>query len=129
MHESMHDIARDSMADYCVFEDQFCGINARTALKLGQTRGALMTAVSRAKIPLVEVTPAEVKKTITARGNASKEEVSASLKALIGFERGNLPYDATDALAIAIAYGLNSSHGSNKKKSSWRNFDVSTLNR
>jgi crossover junction endodeoxyribonuclease RuvC len=65
-----------------------------------------MTAVTREGIPVVEVTPTHVKKCIGGKGSADKEQVSLSLKALIGFERGDLPHDVSDALAIALSFGL-----------------------
>lgn len=106
IHTALHSLVCEWNPHICVIEDAFFGLNARSALKLGQARGALMTAVTREGVPVVEVSPTHVKRAIAGSGAADKERISMSLKALIGFERGTLPYDASDALAIALSYGL-----------------------
>ena len=85
-------------------------MNASSALKLGEARGAIVSAVRRRGLSVFEITPAEVKRTIACAGAASKEDVSRAVTALLGFERGKLPFDATDAVAIALACGLNLSY-------------------
>jgi len=106
LHEALYDLVVEWKPDLVIMEDAFFGANARSALKLGMARGALLAAVSRTGLPVKEVSPTHVKKTVTGSGAADKEKISLALKALIGFERGNLPYDATDALAIALCYGV-----------------------
>ena len=90
----------------CMLEKAFCGINISSALKLGEARGSLMAAIAARAVALQQITPAQVKKTIAGNGRATKEEISIALKAHLGFVRGNLPYDASDALAIALCGGL-----------------------
>lgn len=104
LHDALYELVCLHQPDVCVMEDAFLGLNARSALKLGQARGVLMTAVFRCQIPLEEVTPTFVKKTIVGHGLADKEQVSQALKHLVGFDRGLLPHDCSDALAIALSY-------------------------
>ena len=106
MHEALHSMIARLKPDICVIEHAFFGINAQSALKLGQARGALISAIARYDLPLVELAPTEVKKLITGSGRASKQLVSDSLKSLIGFQPGKLPFDTTDAVAIALSYGV-----------------------
>ena len=51
--------------------------------------------------------PREIKKAITGYGNASKEQVALMLKHFIGDEIKFENYDTSDAVAIAITYGIN----------------------
>lgn len=104
MHETMYELVKTYKPDLCVIEDAFCGQNVKSALKLGQSRGSLMAAVSRCGVRLEEVTPTFVKKNIVGHGMADKEQVSQALKVLVGFDRRNLPHDASDALAIALSF-------------------------
>ena len=53
-----------------------------------------------------ELTPTRVKKAITGHGHADKEQVANAVKYLMGFERQKMPYDVTDAIAIALSYSL-----------------------
>ena len=57
--------------------------------------------------PVYEITPAEVKKTIAGNGRATKGQVADALEALLGFQRGTLPFAVTDAVAIALAFAMN----------------------
>lgn len=107
IHDSVFSLASELTPTHCAVEKAFHGINAASAIKLGEARGSIIAAVRRQSIPVFEITPAEVKRTIACKGSASKEDVCRAVSALLGFERGKLPFDASDALAIALACGLN----------------------
>lgn len=110
LHATLHDLLVEREPDVCVLEKAFFDKNASSALKLGEARGAFIAACARAGVPILEITPAEVKKTITGNGRAEKEQVSLSLKVLMGFDRGRLPHDVTDALAISLCFGMKLMH-------------------
>ncbi len=85
-------------------ENIFMHRNADSALKLGQARGAAISAVATQSIPVHEYTPSEIKKAIVGKGNASKEQVQHMVKALLNLNR--IPQsDAADALAAALCHG------------------------
>ncbi len=106
MHEALFKMASEWDPDVCGIEKAFVGVNISSALKLGEARGALITAVRRAQVPVHEITPTRVKKTITGQGHASKQQISLALKLLLRFEQGKLPFDVSDALAVALSLGL-----------------------
>lgn len=106
LHEAVHQLAEQYKPEICVIERAFTGVNPQSALRLGETRGAVIAAVRRLRIEVAEITPTEVKKTITGQGHATKEQVAAALKYLLQFELGDLPLDASDAVAIGLSYGL-----------------------
>ncbi len=93
----------------CVgMETVFHGPNTRSLVTLGQARGALLAEVGRASLPLVELAPTEIKKAVTGRGSATKEQVGHMVGVLLGpsyrtRNESRIPLDATDALAVAIA--------------------------
>lgn len=97
--------------DVVGLESVFHGPNTRSLVTLGQARGALLAAVGRLDVPLVDLSPAEVKKSVTGRGGATKDQVAHMVAALLG--RGAIEqaaelgkqgrYDATDAMAVAVA--------------------------
>lgn len=107
IHDAVHALAGELSPTLCAIEKAFHGVNAASAIKLGEARGAIVAAVRRHGLQIFEITPAEVKRTIACAGAASKEDVCRAVTALLGFERGKLPFDATDAVAIALACGLN----------------------
>ena len=106
LHEAVHEVLASYQVGVCVLEKAFFDKNVSTALRLGEVRGAFIAAAGRCQVSVREITPAEVKKTIVGNGRATKEQVSLSLKTLMGFDRGSLPHDASDAVAIALSYGL-----------------------
>lgn len=110
LHEAVHALILQHRPTVCVIEKAFCDKNVNSALKLGELRGAYICAAARAAVRVEEITPAEVKKTIAGNGRADKEQVSRAVRALTGFERGDLPHDVTDALAISLSYGLSLTH-------------------
>ena len=53
---------------------------------------------------IVEYTPAEVKRAVVGYGRAEKQQVQRMIKLLLGLEKAPTPFDASDALAIAICH-------------------------
>jgi crossover junction endodeoxyribonuclease RuvC len=106
LHETVHQLMEQHRPSVCVLEKAFHDKNASTSIKLGELRGCYIAACSRLAIGVKEITPAEVKKTLTGNGRSEKEGVALAIKTLMGFDRGSLPHDVTDALAIALCFGL-----------------------
>ena len=106
LHHTLYQLLEKWKPHVMVIEKAFHGKNSATTLKLGEARGALMTVAYRHKLPLIEIPATTIKRSITGQGLASKEQVSLAVQTLLRFSRGKLPYDVTDALAIALCYGL-----------------------
>ena len=85
-------------------ENPFFGLNIRTAITLGQVRGAVLVAVAERGRPLFEYAPLEIKKAVTGYGQADKHQVATMVKALLGLDDEALEEDASDALACAICH-------------------------
>ncbi len=84
-------------------EEAFFARNASSALKLGQARGALLTACAHKHIPVHSYAPTEVKKTLVGAGRAEKSQVAFMVAQLLGC-KGKWASDASDALALAICH-------------------------
>jgi crossover junction endodeoxyribonuclease RuvC len=94
-----------SLAPDCVaIESLFSAVNARTALKLGHARGVAMLAAVQCGCPVVEYTPAAVKRAVVGYGRAEKHQVQQMIKLLLGLTKPPSPHDAADALAVAICH-------------------------
>lgn len=117
IHNALHDLAVELNPTAVAIEKSFHGVNSATAIKLGEARGALISAVARLGLPIYEITPAQVKRLVAGHGAASKEQVYMALQALMGFNKGRLPHDASDALAIALTASLNLTPTFSGKKS------------
>lgn len=89
--------------DVAVLETAFLGQNSRSLIVLAHARGALLLEIARARIPIVEYAPAEVKSAVTGNGRAEKAQVAKMVTMLLGL---SVPVvaDAADALAVALCY-------------------------
>jgi crossover junction endodeoxyribonuclease RuvC len=85
-------------------ENPFFARNMKTALLLGQVRGAVLVAVAGTGCALAEYSALEIKKAVTGYGQADKEQVLTMVQALLGLEDDRIPLDASDALATAICH-------------------------
>lgn len=96
-------------------EQIFTAHNAASALKLGQARGAAITAVASCHLPIAEYTPRAVKLAVTGYGAAEKHQVQQMITKLLKLPAA--PYeDAADALAIAICHAHSRRHHSQYTK-------------
>lgn len=104
--ERMLEIVEEYKPDEMAIEAPFYGKNVQSMLKLGRAQGVAMAAALYRDIPIFEYAPRTIKQTITGNGNASKEQVSKMLQAMLKFEEMPKYFDATDALAAAVCHYL-----------------------
>jgi crossover junction endodeoxyribonuclease RuvC len=96
--------------DCVAVENLFHARNARSALTLGHARGVAVLAAVQAGLPVVEYTPAEIKRSVVGYGRAEKGQVQRMIMLLLGLDTAPSPHDASDALAVAICHA-HLSHG------------------
>ncbi|MDK2921056.1 MAG: crossover junction endodeoxyribonuclease RuvC [Desulfonauticus sp.] len=84
-------------------EDVFFAANARSALRLGQARGAAITACAWKNLKVFSYEPTRVKNSIVGVGRASKEQVAFMVKQMLN-SKASWPLDVSDALAVAITH-------------------------
>jgi crossover junction endodeoxyribonuclease RuvC len=90
--------------DAVAVESVFHAVNARSALKLGHARGVALLAAVEAGCMVFEYSPAEVKRAVVGYGRAEKRQVQQMVKLLLGLDKPVSPFDASDALAVAICH-------------------------
>jgi crossover junction endodeoxyribonuclease RuvC len=88
----------------CAIEDTFFAVNVKSALKLGQARGAVLVAAARAGVEVFEYTPLEIKSALVGYGRAEKHQVQEMVRVLLRMKCAPEPLDASDALAAAICH-------------------------
>jgi crossover junction endodeoxyribonuclease RuvC len=103
LHDGVARVVRDHEPEVAVVEQVFVAVSPRSALVLGQARGAALAAIAAGGTPVVEYTPLRIKQSVTGSGRAAKRQVQTMVRRLLGLER--LPAsDAADALAAAICH-------------------------
>jgi crossover junction endodeoxyribonuclease RuvC len=111
LHEKLNDIRcriedliKTHQPDELAIENPFYAQNIKTAITLGQVRGAALVAIASQKKPLFEYSPLEIKKAVTGYGQADKNQMITMIKALLSIEDDKLETDAADALSVAFCH-------------------------
>jgi len=97
-------IITDFKPQVFAIEDIFYGKNVKSAMRLGQARGASMVAAASKQIPIYEYSARKVKQSLTGNGNAHKNQVQFMVKAKLQMYHIPEPMDASDALAVALCH-------------------------
>ena len=92
--------------DAVAIEESFVGVDARTALSVGQARGAVMVAAATAGVECAEYSVTRVKQAVCGYGRADKAQVQRMVKAILSLQALPTPNHAADALAVAICHAL-----------------------
>lgn len=100
-------IARRHAPDEVAIERVFVHRNADSALKLGQARGAALSAVFASAAQIFEYAPRQIKQAVVGTGAAEKSQVQVMIKRLLKLsddEVKDMRSDAADAVAIALCH-------------------------
>lgn len=98
----LNDVVLRYRPDAAAVEDVFVQKGARSALILGQARGAALATLGLAGLRVTSIPTSLVKLRVVGRGRADKGQVAEMVRALLGLPE--VPFeDAADALAVAIS--------------------------
>jgi crossover junction endodeoxyribonuclease RuvC len=109
IYDALEVIFEKHKPDAVAYEELFFNSNAKTALVVGQARGAAVLCAQKKKLNIYEYTPLQVKQAVVGYGRAEKKQVQIMVKMLLNLKEVPKPDDVADALAIAICHG-HSSH-------------------
>ncbi len=90
--------------DEVAVEDIFFAYNPKTVIKLAQFRGALMLKILQEFGNFYEYTPLQVKRALTGKAKASKEQVAFMVRNILKIKGEIKPLDITDAIAVALTH-------------------------
>ena len=79
--------------------------NQKTVIAVAQARGVLLLCAKKHDLPIFEYTPLQVKQAVVGYGRAEKAQVMEMTRRILHLDHIPRPYDAADALAIAICHG------------------------
>jgi crossover junction endodeoxyribonuclease RuvC len=106
IYEGVVELIDREAPDAVVLEESFVGADARTALSVGQARGAVLVASALAGVECAEYPPAHVKLAVCGYGRAEKAQVQKMVQAILGLREVPSPHHAADALAVAICHAM-----------------------
>ena len=103
IHEAIGDVIDQYHPTSAAIEQVFVSNNPMSALKLGQARGAAVTAMIIRGVSVAEYSPRTIKQVVTGSGAADKKSVNTLIKSQLDIQR-TLQADAADGLAIALCH-------------------------
>ncbi len=103
--EGTMELLEEFKPDYMALEELYSHYrHPQTAILMAHARGVIYASAFIKKIEVVNYRPAMVKKMITGKGSASKEQVRGMVQDMLGIQGRIKHYDVSDALALAIAH-------------------------
>ena len=106
--DALRDLLKKTQPDVCVVEGLFFAQNLKTAIVMGEARGAAMATVAESGIDIFEIAPRKVKQAIVGYGAAQKSAVAKMVQRMLNLAELPAP-DAADALALALTHVLENS--------------------
>jgi crossover junction endodeoxyribonuclease RuvC len=106
LRDELRRIIETQKPDAAAVEQLFFSTNVKTAMKVGMARGVVLLTLAECNVPLVELTPNQVKQGIAGWGGADKKQVQGMVARLLKLKEIPKPDDAADALALAIVGGF-----------------------
>lgn len=103
----LQDVAAQYAPEAAAVEEVFVARSPRSALKLGQARGAAVVAALSAGLSIFNYSPRLVKQSVAGYGQADKGQVRYMVRVLLGLN-AEPSSDAADALALAICHAHHS---------------------
>ncbi|HEX5429963.1 MAG TPA: crossover junction endodeoxyribonuclease RuvC [Patescibacteria group bacterium] len=84
-------------------ESLFFISNQKTAISVAQARGAVLVTAAAAGLKILDITPLQVKMSVTGYGKADKKQIQTMIVKLLNLKKLPKPDDAADAVAVAWA--------------------------
>jgi crossover junction endodeoxyribonuclease RuvC len=106
--ETLHDVLLEFGPEVCVVEGIFFAQNLKTAIIMGEARGAALAAVAESGVDIFELATRKVKQAIVGYGGAQKIAVAKMVQRMLNLAELPAP-DAADALALALAHAQETS--------------------
>jgi len=105
IHRKIVNLIKDTEPHVAVLEELYSHIkHPMTSILMAHARGIICLAVQQAKLELVNYPSTRVKKSVTGRGHASKQQIQRTVVKLLNLDTVPEPVDVTDALALALTH-------------------------
>lgn len=110
IYDGMTELIARHRPDCMSVEELFFNNNQKTAVDVAQARGVILLAANKARLPIYEYTPLQVKSAVVGYGRAEKQQVMYMVRQYLHMKETPKPDDAADAIAIAICHGSTAMH-------------------
>jgi len=104
--DGLTEIIAETKPDVMSVEKLFFARNVTTAMSVASARGVAMLTGRKARLPIAEYTPMQIKQSLTGYGKADKKQVQEMVRLQLNLKEIPKPDDAADALAAAITHQM-----------------------
>jgi crossover junction endodeoxyribonuclease RuvC len=107
-------LIKDTGPNVVVLEELYSHYkHPKTSILMGHARGIICLAVEEQGVELVNYPSTRVKKAVTGRGHASKQQIQRTVSSMLNLGTLPEPVDITDALALALTHANVCTHRGN----------------
>ncbi len=106
IYDGLTEIIAETKPAVMSIEKLFFARNVTTAMSVSHARGVAMLAGRKARLPIAEYTPMQIKQSLTGYGKADKKQVQEMVRLQLKLVEVPKPDDAADALAAAITHQM-----------------------
>ena len=106
IYDGLSEVLERLAPDVMAVEGIFYATNVRTTVVLGHARGVVLLAGAQHGLPVMEYSPAQIKKAVVGRGAAVKPQVGYMVARLLKLKTAPTPADAADGVAVALTHLL-----------------------
>lgn len=104
IYHEIQQIIAETKPEIMVIEKLFFAQNVTTAISVSHARGVVMLAGKQAGLSVIELTPLQIKQSLTGYGRATKNQVQQMVQTVLKLSQLPEPDDCADALAAALCY-------------------------
>src|SRR5687767_14748640 len=85
--DACESLIREHAPDCVAMEKLYFNVNQKTAMRVAEVRGALLSAAGAARLPVHEYTPGQVKSAAAGSGSADKKQIAQMLHMLVKIDK------------------------------------------
>lgn len=104
IHNQTWALVRKHKPKVMAIERLFFNRNAKTVTAVNRATGVIILAAAKAKIPVFEYMPVQIKSMIDGYGRASKKDIQKRVVKILNLKETPKPDDVADALAVALCH-------------------------
>ncbi|MBI4973124.1 crossover junction endodeoxyribonuclease RuvC [Candidatus Roizmanbacteria bacterium] len=104
IHSDLESLALKLRPKLLIMERIFFFKNQKTIVAVGQAQGVIMLLAAEHTMPVIFMTPLEIKQIVTGYGQADKKSVQKMLQMSLGLIKELKQDDQADAIACGYAY-------------------------
>ena len=102
IYKQLEVIIKKHKPSHLAIETLFFSVNKKTAIKVAEARGAILTLAGLQTLSLIELSPQAIKIAMTGVGNASKEQVQKMVRLTVALPKTTKLDDEIDAIALGV---------------------------